>query len=449
MLLSSLISVVARKLGDAEHAVWSYGELLQYLSDGYVDLTYRSPHIWDRFYVENLPYTANYNYDWELAYFTVGPIVEGRFDITYPWERNYFPGTDPAANHTYAWERTPPVVDVTALKNTLTNIPALGEKGYLDTEYIPATRVLPEDVQAIRRATFDGHRISATGPDELEAMDQSYESYQAPEQIAYSQAKDGLQVLRKYPVPSQRSAEWKFLTRWGSVRGVITMLDNVTRRMSIDEFHPGGPTGIIDATERSRFLLIGMLAIVDTGAVDPTGSTFGPLSLLLSGLNGLYIGGYGGPITGATAFAESTAIRGTLRVVPRHFAIGGSRGIVKRLIREQNNFRLEVNRRPQSVILYDPEIPRPFVLATQFYAIAQSFRKRGAGQNLKMATHYRERYEMYVDRLDKRGNAASAKRHLVVGGMAKQSTGSPAFPVYPDNFGYARFSLRRSRRFRR
>jgi hypothetical protein len=87
--LTVLRTAVARRLGDADHALWSAEEIDGYLTQAYQEVATALGVFWDMLYLENLPRGMSCTQPWERAFLKT--LAEG-FDYgvpsnyTHPWE---------------------------------------------------------------------------------------------------------------------------------------------------------------------------------------------------------------------------------------------------------------------------------------------------------------------------------------------------------------------------
>ena len=84
------------------------------------------------------------------------------------------------------------------------------------------------------------------------------------------------------------------------------------------------------------------------------------------------------------------------------FANGGTWGHPTRIHPEDLNIDVEVNRLGRDLDHHAMEIPLPYVKYVLYWAMYQALDREGSGQQLEMAKHYRERFEMGVARMKTR-----------------------------------------------
>ena len=100
---------VLRRLGDgtdipALHRTWQDQEITDYIRDGYYELCLRTEALWDQWYLDNLPFAANSNFDWEQGFITSKTLSRdfthtrgiryGFSNRQFDWERAWAIGSD-------------------------------------------------------------------------------------------------------------------------------------------------------------------------------------------------------------------------------------------------------------------------------------------------------------------------------------------------------------------
>lgn len=90
---------------------------------------------------------------------------------------------------------------------------------------------------------------------------------------------------------------------------------------------------------------------------------------------------------------------GTLREIPEHFPMGGQYGIPRRLYFDTANTRVEYFRLGKDLDEYSVEIPARFMKYPEFYACARALERDGPGQDLKLASHFMDRFREGVQRM--------------------------------------------------
>lgn len=395
--LKGLRDKVLNRLGDADVQIWTEAEIEGYVKDGYNALCKAGLLLWDLAYLENLPYTGNYNHAWEadIGFYTSSPIRtrQGRFNVTQPWELTAYRGPDSyepllVANHTAPWERL---------------------SGELDVTNIPAVARLPEAYLETDRVTNDFEKISPKRSVELEE-EIDYETLKGRVE-AYIQDKDGLRNMRKWRVPSTAASEHDYIGHYGAIAAATDGEAVTAGGMRIDEFARTAD-GALDASDRARMLSVGFSL---------PGSSSSSASGTFAGLPDLA----DSPIIGS---------RGIPVVLPGYFPIGGPWGFPVRLIEESNNFRVEHFRRGRDLDDHVFEIPRAYVKYVRHYALYRALGKDGDGQDLKLAEHYKKRYLIGLARIENRKSAIHENRAGIIGDRSPDSTRRPGRPQPPPEW---------------
>jgi len=426
--LGSLALEILRRLGDSPSEIpdasriWQHTEIERYIVDGTNQLCFLSLLLWDVDYLDNLPNTANYRYEWERKYFrapqvTVGlevdlgpdplPIPGGerlRFKsptqtevyftdavFTQPWEWSWMPGGHGPSNHTSRVDRD----------------------AFLVTPYVNADSELPSPVLQMDRATWDDRKIDPASSRELERRDTLYETVPG-DVMAYLQDKDGLRRLRKWKRPSVIADYYFAIGLWGVLRGGANQQEGSAASvfvMHIDEFGSVF-SGVLDA-EPSVFHdftpAVPVLATITvTGGIT-----------VLDEFSGFEV------VIPPPAFVDPFPLpvelfggTGFLRRLPGYFASYGPFGLARRMSKSRSNVRIEFYRRHRPMVWRNSEfeIPLHYVTYIRHYAMWQALKHRGPGQDLKLAKHYQGRWESGVRRVIARRDAIHAARLFRFGG---------------------------------
>lgn len=214
-------NAVARRLGDAGTALWSYDEIEDALIRGYRALTQAVRVFADWLYAENLPRGFSYTCAFEQA---IVPFDFGRANYTAAFERRLFDQDRDAegwANYTCPSE---------ALDGRL-------EASGADVS-IPATADLPTSVTEIERALWDGRTIEPLAP--ADAMRDARFQLTEGEVYAYTWRQDGIRTFRKIRVPSAQADGYEVTGAWGAVRDIGDVTDEaVTGSWGVPRRVPG------------------------------------------------------------------------------------------------------------------------------------------------------------------------------------------------------------------
>lgn len=129
---------------------------------------------------------------------------------------------------------------------------------------------------------------------------------------------------------------------------------------------------------------------------------------------------------------------GVARIVPGHFPGGSSLfGTPRRAYLEEKNFRLEFFRQnapfsaPDTIL----EFPVRYALYLRDYTQWQLFNRRGPGQDLKLAAHFKMRWDRDVARITRRIEALETEHVGVLGGDETTLGQRPPRPKLPWPYG--------------
>jgi hypothetical protein len=334
--LSELRTEVLSRLGDSTRTIWSRAEINSYLEEGYNQLAIDSRPFWDVAFLEDTPYTGNYNGSWEKDYFDSDEVIYSQFNKTGgDWEDDYDDdslGLRPC-NHTSAWEWD-----------------------YITTEFFDPVVTLPTNFYQVERAVWDNKRILPSTAIELES-DPNYETTEG-DVIAYRMEMDGINKLRKYRRPSSTSDEYAVTGTWGILRD---------------------PSDITSDT--------------------PTGTW------------------------------------GAVRRITGEYATG-TWGLVRRVQKQTDNLKIEYFRRGNTVSDDDDEyeFPDVYVKYVRHYCMWKCYARDGAGQDLELAGHYKQRYDVGVLRIERRKSSIASQVTLKMGGPSPRRHRPPR-PRRPWEFG--------------
>jgi hypothetical protein len=119
---------------------------------------------------------------------------------------------------------------------------------------------------------------------------------------------------------------------------------------------------------------------------------------------------------------------GILREDTEAFPSGHQYGVPKTLHPDANNTKVEIVRLGKKLKDYAFELPRNYVKYVIFYAMSQALKREGPGQDIKLAKHYAERFELGILRMDKRMQKLQKQlvRHLGQRETEPQSLGDPS-----------------------
>jgi hypothetical protein len=103
---------------------------------------------------------------------------------------------------------------------------------------------------------------------------------------------------------------------------------------------------------------------------------------------------------------------------------------------DPTKFVIEYIRRGAELIstITELEIPDRYAIYVRFFALWQALRRDGPGRDLKLATHFKARYDQGVARCLDRKSRARSLRTGVFGGGSTRPSGPPPRPQLPWNF---------------
>lgn len=386
---------VLRRLGDttatpAASRIWSESYVEGLVQDGARDLAIQTRLFWDMRFLDDLPFTGNYTSPDELAFFNAGEEIHNVFYYTATDELDYQSDGLSPANHTDNDERD----------------------FFIDSDFISAVERLPDSLYQVDRVTWDRRKMEPMQSRTLQRRDAYYETIRG-DALGYLQDKDGLRTLRKYRPPAGRCIYYPTLNAFGSLKGFAAdiTLTTITLRMHIDQW-AAVFGGVLDSA----------ISVLGDGFMPPAGvGDFALVSDALitstefSGYLGLSRDGYG-----------------ILRRLPGYHPSNGPWGFAKQLSQDSHNTKVEFYRRPRipqsSKDIF--EFPNYMLKYIRHYALWQAYERGGVGQDLKMAAHYKARYQLGVARAKSRVERSKAARLVRMGGTGPTS-------IYPGR-PYAR-----------
>lgn len=419
--LGTLALSIRRRLGDdptevpEDSRVWDQDEVERYIKDGVNLLCLLTHLLWEVEYLDNLPNTSNYRHEWERKYFKAplsqrllkdlpssqtpsGTIrvftTPSRPEVyftdagfTQQWEVNWMPGGHGPSNHTSRADRD----------------------GRLVNPYVAADVELPESLLQIDRVTWDDRKIDPTKSREIERNDTTYETI-AGDVLAYMQDKDGLRRLRKWKRPSVVADYYTVKGLFGILRGAQDTTNagsTIALIMHIDQFGSVF-SGSLDAPP-SAFMDFSP----GSGALGASLFTSGAVTILQEFLNYTTIF----PPPSQFSLGSQTILSGAtgaLRRLPGYFASYGPWGLARKLSKTIKNVRIEFFRRHKEMYWSNSEfeLPEQYITYVRHYAMEKALSRRGPGQDLRLAKHYKSRWMRSVQRvLDRRNNIHSARLH--------------------------------------
>lgn len=142
---------------------------------------------------------------------------------------------------------------------------------------------------------------------------------------------------------------------------------------------------------------------------------------------------------GSQRFTDESGItvsgsRGILRTRTGNFPSGGPWGTPVRHHPDVWNVRVDHYRLGRDLTRFPFELPDFFMKYVYYYAMGMAFRREGPGQDIKLADHYMERFEMGVERL-KKYRADLERMRMIQMGVGPESRqgwgiGEPTLPAF-------------------
>lgn len=379
--LDSLATETQVRLGDSTGRTWSRDEVKRNLVEGYNQLCYLGRPLWDVVIFNDQPKASTHDFEWELIYapppiletpdifgsrgsrkFFLEFVASGPSTYDFEWEKKYLPAHSPTVASSFDFEF---------------------ERPYLPTgsSYPPAVSELPDSLQQVERVAWSGRMVPAISPLAFEwGLDQNYETTRGPVE-AYMMNKDGHRALRRYRIPSGEGDYYTYKGRWGTFRAVVPS--------GIEPIGPLPRIGIFarmtDATtiyQNDSFITLSWAGF---GFIAGTSSSQAFTGL--SGFGGMILGGH----------------QGVIRSIPGFHPSGGTRGVIRRIHLDQENTRVEFQRRGLDPALHSSfEIPDIYVRYCRHFAMAKAYRRDSPRQDLRMSKMYEVKWGRGVARLQKR-----------------------------------------------
>lgn len=399
--LRDLRDEVLRRLGDTEATVasarvWTSDEVEGYIGDGIRELGIKGQVTWDMRYLEDRPRVGDHHFTWEEEFYTAGQAMFADYAYHFEWEKDYYTG--------------PPTTGPAYLQYP-------DERDSFDVSgEIPAAEPLPSDLYSVDRVTWDGRKIEAMNTRQLKSKENLFETVKGFV-FGYLQDRDGLGFIRKFRKPSAIGEYYQVVGVWGSIKGASTQNDaalaTITAQMTIDGW------GVVTATVYAPLCAFGEFS--------PANSQNGIDNFVAQDA-----------ITSVSEFGDDTVVSrggfGGLKRLPGYFPANGPWGTARRISQDTGNMRVEYWRRaevPSDASQPIRELDGYMLRYVRHYALYRAYNKRGVGQDLRLAGHYKGRYDAGVARVKARAQSASAAKLRRMGGPGMRSV-LPAKP-YPRN----------------
>jgi hypothetical protein len=129
---------------------------------------------------------------------------------------------------------------------------------------------------------------------------------------------------------------------------------------------------------------------------------------------------------------------GLLRRFPGYHPARSTNGFARHISPSLRNTAAEYRRSttPINQLQDRPELPRYQLTYVRHYVCWRALKRRGPGQNLKLAAHYEQRWNMCIARVLRRMEMMNAQRDIVLGGSGEAPGNQPlARPPWQLDYG--------------
>jgi len=245
-----------------------------------------------------------------------------------------------------------------------------------DVDSVPTTVVggyLPQSTVEVLRVTYDNRDLIGTDSPRMRKLDSNYETRSGDPQF-FTYDKDGLFFLRVVPA-AQGGATYPTLNgAFGTIK-----------------YH-----------------------------VDDDGSTLME-DIITQEVDGTMTGGFGILRYRATTDGNT-------------FSSGGPWGTPTQIHPSAENIKVEVIRLGRNLATHPIELPDAYTKYVIFGAMSRALRRDGPGQDLALADHYEQRFEMGVDRMVKKLNKMQPERVGRFGGSGTSEPFGLGLPLMPSAY---------------
>jgi hypothetical protein len=107
---------------------------------------------------------------------------------------------------------------------------------------------------------------------------------------------------------------------------------------------------------------------------------------------------------------EQTGGYGILRFRDDVFPARGQWGSPTRIHPSTANAKVEVYRLGRDLSHYPSELPQAFEKYVVFWAMSKALEREGSGQQIELADHYRQRFEIGIKRIEKKKRDMQSER---------------------------------------
>lgn len=402
-----------RRLGDTVGDIWTQAELERYLEDGYLQLVQRTRALWDSAHVPDR-HSPAYNTDATSATLVQSTRTWQSWAGTNRGERS-------AVNLGLISDPTPYLgdrrreSDQDGLYSAITSpadVPNVADVAP------PAESLLPAEVLAVERATWDGRILAPLTPKEADAQDREWEQYTSEPEAYVLIQKGARKLLKRFRGPSSPADSRAYTGEVGILRG--------GRR------EPDYETVLVDQILRIPLTPFGQFA---SGVAASRISTLYPYG-------GFYVTAVPIPVgtievgwpalTETATYAVSGGPFGIARRVPGAYYTNAPFGFPRRFNPGVNNTRIDYVKKPTAGTWSRFELQDWDTRYLLFYVLARAFDRASPAQDKKMAQHYLARFELGIAMMVARH--AHVREHAVYVMGEGDTSYEPAVARLPGNY---------------
>jgi len=412
--LADLVLKAAYRLGDTANQIWARDELEGYAQAGYEQFVAATEALFDMRHLD----------DRHEPVYTTGPAD------TADSRREWQPYRQPAATErlvpahyteTIVCVSDPPIpylgartlADVDGLVGTVTSEASVP---FARDTAPPADTLVPDEVTEIVRATWDGRRIEALTPQELDRTDATWETTTGYTN-AYAVVNRGGRLLFK------------------RVRGAPGPCDSRPYSDIVGVLAGGLSEPETQTVTQPELIALTPFAIVALPSSIPRGriSTFFPYPVSPAVQVTVYVEGWGA--LDETADYEVLGDEyGIPAVIDGFWMTGDPFGLPYALSTDTKNTRIDYVKDAGDLKSAPFEIQAWDTRYVLFYMLWKALDRSGKGQNKKLAAHYSQRYQLGVALVRARhDNIREAIAHVMGEGMPGERD-APPFARLPDTY---------------
>jgi hypothetical protein len=459
--LEAGVTDVLDRLGDLDNKIWTRAETELHLQDGYDLFCNATKCLFDVYMIENLPQIGNWQTDLERFHAQSRSgwgLTDDKMHYTSAKERSS--GYGPAENAGVGGSYASPV-SMTAPGDRDFNLSGTTETVYGGT--------LPDSTVGIIRVAFDRQDLKGMNAARMNQIDPDWEDRTGDPQWFVAD-NDGLFYLRLVPAADGGCANYDVVDgSWGTLR---YRCDDAATATLTYTGQPGNGEYVLVSGVLYLFVTTLSAASTNTGKVligSAADDSYTNLSRCINNSGGTSGTDYNAPLSPATAAATShptvsatvdtsantvtlTALLsqrilpfaslsvtetcsnmtassfslpsteddtidvgngagyGILRYRSSCHPTNGPWGIPRRIHPNADNVKVEVFRLGRPLSDYPFEIPDAYIRYIYYWAMYKLLEKDGPGQNMELAEHYKQRFELGIGRMKKRHNQTTPER---------------------------------------